>query len=215
MTTFRSSVLVLALYALAGQLSSAELVVRDAHLALELLPSDFEYEMESGTSSGSSDDSFDRHLGLAAGVLYSFSGPGDSHGILVGGELAAAQAAYGSIGNLTSFTLRGQAGYGWAISDRWQVYGLVELDYGVSTFDITQNSAFTAVSSDGAHFGYGAAGVVQYSFNDLLHLSLKAGWQEVEYDLSGSGVDLTLTNSGLMVGLGISYRLSNTPRPLE
>ena len=63
--------------------------------------------------------------------------------------------------------------------------------------------------------GYGARVGLQYSFNDLLHIGLDVGWLDVEHDLSGDGVDLTLTNSGLVVGLGISYRLSNSPRPLE
>jgi len=205
----------LCLFALVGNSSGAELVVRDAHLDLELLPTDFDYDLSGATTSGSSEDSFDRHVGLAAGVLYSFSGPGDAHGIIVGGEVAVSQASYGSIGNLTAVSLRGQVGYGWALTDRWTVHGLAEVGYGLSTFDITENSAFSAVSMDGSQFGYGARATVQYSFSDLLHISLKAGWQEVEYDLSGSGVDLTLNNSGMMIGLGISYRLSNTPRPLE
>lgn len=205
----------LCLCVLVGNASGAELVMRDAHLGLELLPTDFDYELSGATTSGSSEDSFDRHVGLDAGVLYSFSGPGDAHGIIVGGEVVVSQASYGSIGNLTGFSLRGQAGYGWALTDRWMVHGLAEVAYGMSTFDITENSAFSAVSMDGSQFGYGVRATVQYSFNDLIHVTLAAGWQDVEYDLSGGGVDLTLNNTGLMVGLGISYRLSNTPRPLE
>ncbi len=215
MKSFCRNLAAFCLCVLVGQTPGAELVLRDAHLDLELLPTDFQYDLTGATTNGSSDDSFDRHVGFAAGVLYSFSGPGDAHGIIVGGELAVNQASYGDSGNLTAFSLRGQAGYGWALTDRWMVHGLAEVAYGMSTFDITQNSAFSAVSMDGTQFGYGVRATVQYSFNDLLHVSLKAGWQEVEYDLSGGGVDLTLNNSGLMVGLGISYRLSNTPRPLE
>jgi len=205
----------LCLFALVGHSPSAELVLRDAHFDFELLPTDFHYDLSGVTTNGSSDDSFDRHAGVAAGVLYSFAGPGDAHGIIVGGEVAISQASYGSIGNLTAFSLRGQAGYGWALTDRWMVHGLAEVGYGMSTFDITQNSAFSAVSMDGTQLGYGVRATLQYSFNDLLHVSLKTGWQDVEYDLSGGGIDLTVNNSGLMIGLGISYRLSNTPRPLE
>lgn len=196
-------------------LPAAELVVRDGHFALEMLPTDFDYELKSVTSSGSGSDTFDQHVGIAAGVLYSFSGPGDVSGFIVGGEIAAAQADYRSIGHLTSFGLRAQGGYAWALSDSWLIRGTAELTYGLSTLDLTANSAFPAVSADGSLFGYGGRVGLQYSFNDLLHIGLDVGWLDVEHDLSGDGVDLTLTNSGLVVGLGISYRLSNSPRPLE
>lgn len=196
-------------------LPAAELVVRDGHFAVEMLPTDFDYDLASTLNSGSGSDSFEQHIGIAAGVMYSFSGPGDVSGFIVGGEIAAAQAEYLSIGNLTSFGLRLQGGYAWALSDSWMVRGTAEATYGLSTFDVTANTAFPAASLDGTLFGYGARLGLQYSFNDLLHIGLDVGWLDVEHDLSGDGVDLTLTNSGLVVGLGISYRLSNSPRPLE
>lgn len=196
-------------------LPAAELVVRDVHFAVEMLPTDFDYELASNVYSGSGSDAFEQHIGIAMGVQYSFSGTGDVSGFILGGEVAAAQADYGSIGNLTSFGLRLQGGYAWAITDSWLVRGCVEATYGQSTFDVTANTVFPAASLDGTLFGYGARVGLQYSFNDLLHIGLDVGWLDIEHDLSGDGVDLTLTNSGLVIGLGISYRLSNSPRPLE
>lgn len=196
-------------------LPAAELVVRDGYFAIEMLPSDFDYDLESTTNSGSGSDSFEQHIGIAAGVRYSFSGPGDVSGFLVGGEIAASQADYQSIGHLTSFGLRVQGGYAWAISDSWMVRGVAEASYGFSTLDLTSSTSFPTLSADGSLLGFGARVGLQYSFNDLLHVGLDVGWLDITHDLSGQGVDLTLTNTGLMVGLGISYRLSNSPRPLE
>ena len=215
-TAMRFSSLLLLLLAAALPLAqAAELVVRDGHFAVEMLPTDFDYELKSATSSGSSSDAFEQNIGIAAGVLYSFSGPGDVTGFIVGGEIAASQASYQSIGHLTSLSGRLQGGYAWAITDSWMVRGMAEVGYGFSTLDLTANSAFPAVSADGSLLGYGARVGIQYSFNDLLHVGLDVGWLDITHELSGDGVDLTLTNSGLVVGLGISYRLSNSPRPLE
>lgn len=213
-TVFGCSALVMSMCT-ATLLPAAELVVRDGHFAVEMLPTDFDYELESTLNSGSGSDAFEQHIGIATGVRYSFSGPGDVSGFILGGEVAAAQADYRSIGNLTCFGLRLQGGYAWALTDSWMVHGCAEATYGLSTFDVTANTAFPAVSLDGTLFGYGARVGLQYSFNDLLHIGLDVGWLDVEHDLSGDDVDLTLTNSGLVIGLGISYRLSNSPRPLE
>jgi hypothetical protein len=193
---------------------AAELVVRDALLQLDLGPTAFAYDL-TGAATRSGDDEFASHYGLSAGALYSFAGPGDAHGFLVGGRLGAAQATYGSIGHLTAFTLHAEGGYGWAITDSWMVAALAEVGYGLSTFDIAANAQFPSASLSGKHLLYGATLRGEYAINDLFHVHLDVGYQQINHDLSGGGLSLTINNSGMSAGLGITYRLSNTPRPLE
>jgi hypothetical protein len=196
-------------------LPAAELVVRDGFFAIELLPTDFSYDFSSDTLSDSGSDGFESHYGIAAGVRYSFAGPGDEHGFLVGGAIEASQAAYQSIGHLTSFGLRVDGGYGYAINDKWLLSGLIGIGYGVSAFDLTANSVIPAVSTSGNFLQYGARLEIDYAFTNLFHMGLAAGWRHYGHDLSGSGLSMTVDNDGAVIAIGISYRLSNSPSPLE
>jgi hypothetical protein len=72
-----------------------------------------------------------------------------------------------------------------------------------------------ALSESGTYFSYGATVVLLYTINDDILIGAKAGYQKASNKLSGGGVDLTLDNAGLLFGLGITYRLSTSPRSLE
>jgi hypothetical protein len=195
--------------------SAAELVVRDGAINLELLPSDFSYSFSGPSLSASGDDAFESHNGLLAGVRYSIAGPGDTHGFLIGGGLTAAQASYGSVGHLSQFGLRVEGGYGWSISDRWLVSSLIDVGYGISTFDLTANSVIPSVSLSGKVLSYGVRAEGDYAITDLFHTQVAVGWRHFGHDLSGGGIDMTLDNDGIFIALGLSYRLSNSPSPLE
>ncbi len=196
-------------------LSAAELVVRDGYFVIELLPVEFDYDYSSATLAGSGSGEFKTHYGIAPGARYSFAGPGDEHGFLVGGAVQASQATYKSIGHMTAFGLRVDGGYGWAINDKWLVSGLVGLGYGISSFDLTANSQIPAVSTSGTYLQYGATLEIDYAINQLLHVNVATGWRQNAHDLSGNGIDMTLNNNGVLFSIGISYRLSNSPSPLE
>lgn len=197
------------------ELAAAELVVRNLSADLELLPADFDYELDDGVVSRSGSDSFDQVIGLAVGARYSFAGTGDSHGFLVGGQVTVAQGAYGSVGHLTDYGVRIEGGYGYALSDSWMLNLLLRGGYGWATFDLTDNDNFSAVSLSGSGITYGAVVGVDYVVSDRWQISVAGGWQTTSYDLSGSGVDATVDREGFCASLGFLYRLSNQPSPLE
>lgn len=194
---------------------ASELVVRNLHADIELLPADFDYEIDDGVLTRSGSDSFDQVVGLAVGARYSFAGTGDSHGFLLGGQVTVAQGAYGSVGNLTDFGVRIEGGYGYALSDSWTVNLLLRVGYGWATFDMTDNENFSAVSLSGTGLTYGAALGVDYVVSDRWQISVTGGYQTTSYELSGSGVDATVDRAGFSASLGFLYRLSNQPSPLE
>ncbi len=195
--------------------SASELVVRNLHADLELLPADFDYEIDDGVVNRSGSDSFDQVIGLAIGARYSFASTGDSHGFLVGAQVTVAQGAYDGVGNLTDYGLRAEGGYGYALSDKWTISGVLRAGYSWSTFDLTGNDVFSAVSLSGSGFSYGAALGVDYQLTDRWQISAAVGYLVTNFDLSGDGVDATIDRAGLSAGIGFLYRLSNQPSPLE
>jgi hypothetical protein len=149
------------------------------------------------------------------GGRYSFSGPGDSSGLVVGGALVANQASYQSLGHYTGYGLQIDGGYGWAVTDSWSVGARVLVGYGLATFDLQANSAFPAVSSSGSTYTYGAMVDIDYTITQKLTVLLDLGYQLTSANLSGGGVTLKLNEHGLAAALGIAWRFSAAPRPLE
>lgn len=196
-------------------LSAAELVVRDANLNLEFLPTAFDYNLKQPGSSRSGHDEFDTAFGIAAGGRYSFAGTGDSHGFIIGGHAFADQASYAGIGHLTDFGIRVDGGYGYAINDRWTTYLVAEAGYAYSTFDITDATTFPATSFNGTSLRYGAVFGIDLTVAERWMINADIGWMTSSYSLSGSDVDLYLDRQGLMTAIGISYRFSTRPRALE
>ncbi len=205
----------LALWSAGPLASSSELVVRNLQFDLEFLPTDFDYEIKdnSGTRSGS--DAFDTGFGIALGGRYSFARTGDAHGFLVGAQVLVAQASFGGEGTMTDYGLRLEGGYGIALNDQWTTNLLLRLGYGWATFDLKDNAVFPAVSLAGGGLTYGLALGIDYAINDRWQINTAVGYLRTSYDLSGSGVDMTLVRSGPSASLGVLYRFSNLPRPLE
>lgn len=202
--------------ACAGQrLPASELVQRDLIFSAGELPNAFSYSVNDGTGARSGTDAFSQNIGVSVGGRYSFAGPGDASGLVLGGALVANQASYASIGHYTGYGLRLDGGYGWAITDRWTVGGQVEVGYGLATFDIQSTSAFAAASDDGSTYSYGVAFDLDYTITSKLTLLLDLGYLKTIANLSGSGVTIKLNNSGFAAALGIAWRFSDSPRTLE
>jgi hypothetical protein len=195
--------------------SAAELVVRNLYVDLEFLPADFDYQIKDGNGTHSGSDAFDTGLGLAFGARYSFARTGDEHGFLVGAQVVVSQASFDGIGHLTDYGFRAEGGYGIALNDSWSVSLLARLGYGWSTFDLSDNAEFPAVSLSGTALTYGGAVGVDWAVSERWQISTTVGYLMTGYDLSGGGVDLTLDRGGFAASLGFLYRLSNLPRPLE
>ena len=194
---------------------SAELVVRNVLFDVEFLPSDFDYSIKDSNGTRSGSDAFDSGFGIAAGVRYSFARTGDAHGFLLGGEMVGAQASYGGTGHLTDYGLRIDGGYGYALDDRWSVNLLLRGGYGRATLDIGANSTFSAISVSGGAFTYGASLGVDVVVAERWQISTSIGYLKTSYSLSGNDVDVTIDRAGLSASVGVLYRISNLPRPLE
>lgn len=194
---------------------SAELVVRNVLVDIEFLPSDFDYSIQDSNGTRSGSDSFASGYGIAAGVRYSFARTGDAHGFLLGGEFVGAQARYGNTGQLTDYGLRLDGGYGYALDDRWSVNFLLRAGYGRATLDLDANTSFSAVSVSGGALTYGAALGIDAVIAEQWQISTSIGYLKSSYSLSGNDVDVTIDRAGLSASIGVLYRLSNLPRPLE
>ena len=195
---------------------ASELVVRDLIIDLEFLPAAYDYTLDDGETSRSDSDEFDSAIGIAIGGRYSFAGPGDRHGFIVGGELCGAQ--YGTSdpeGHLTTYGARVEGGYGFALSDRWTIIGLAEVGYGLATFDVTGGGDFPTFSADGTTLTYGAALGVDFAVTERVLVGVDLGYQVRTIDLSGNGLDIELEQGGLRAAIGLTYRFSARPSPLE
>jgi opacity protein-like surface antigen len=195
---------------------AAELVVRDLVINLEFLPAAYDYKLTDSNGSREGSDEFDSALGIAVGGRYSFAGPGDSHGFIIGGELCAAQ--YGSSdpdGHLTTYGARIEGGYGLALSDRWTVSVLADVGYALATYDVTGGSAFPSFSASGTALSYGAGLGVGFAVTERVLVGVELGYQIRSLSLSGSGIDIEADQAGMRAAFGLTYRFSARPRPLE
>jgi hypothetical protein len=195
--------------------SASELVQRDLMFSVGEEPTHFSYTLTSPGASRAGSDSFSSNLGASVGGRYSFAGPGDATGLVVGGGLDADQASYGSIGHYTGYGLHLDAGYAWAMTDSWTIGSRVILGYGRATLDLQANNVFPSITTTGSTIGYAAAVDLDYSVTDRIAVMLDLGYAKSTATLSGSGVNLKLSTSGLTYALGVTYRFSVAPRPLE
>ena len=196
--------------------SAAELVVRDLVINLEFLPAAYDYELSDSNGTREGSDEFESALGIAVGGRYSFAGPGDSHGFIIGGQLCAAQ--HGSSdpeGHLTTYGGRVEGGYGLALSDRWTVSALAEVGYGLATYDITGGTAFPSFSASGSTLSYGAGLGVGFGVTERVLVGAELGYHIRTLSLSGSGIDIEVEQGGVRAAVGLTYRFSARPRPLE
>ena len=198
-----------------ARLAASELVQRDFTFTVGEDPTAFSYTLTDANGSRTGSDSFSQNIGVAVGGRYSFSGPGDSSGLVVGGALVANQASYQSLGHYTGYGLQLFGGYGWAITDTWSLGARLQAGLGLATFDLQSNAAFPSVSTTGSTFSYGAAVDLDYAITEKLTVLLDLGYLMTTASLSGGGVTLKLTNSGFAGALGIAWRFSAAPRPLE
>ncbi|HYE04178.1 MAG TPA: hypothetical protein VEL07_01545 [Planctomycetota bacterium] len=193
---------------------AAELVVRDVRIGFEYLPTDFDYELTApqGTRSGS--DSFESTYGISLGSDWSLVGAGSTHGLVVGGELLVAQVTYAD-GDGMLYGARVEAGYAWAITDRWSVAAYALGGGGMMSFDLSAADSFPDYNASGTWFDYGAELRVQFNLTDHAAIALEGGWQAISADLSGDDIDLTLDLAGPAASLTFTWRFTTAPAPLD
>lgn len=193
----------------------AELVTRDLFVSLDSQPTDFSFTADSTVGSDSGDDAFDSGLGISLGARWSFTRPGSSLGLVIGGDLDATSYRYENSAENLTFGARLIIGAGWAITDRWELLLEPTIEYGVGTFDFPATQSYAAYEADGTFFGYGLRLNAIHRFTDRWAVMGAIGWKRIDNDLSGDGIDLTLEQEGVSVSIGLLYRLSAAPARVE
>jgi len=205
MNSCRAIVIVPALAALVSGIDAAELVMRDIYLDIELPPTSFSYTLTTPDNDRTGSDSFDSAYGVNIGGRWSFAGPGQSHGPVVGAELIAAQYSYAA-GSGSSYGLRAIGGYAYAWSDRWTFSGEAVIGFGQFSLDITDAASFPDFSASGTYLSYGARLSVNFALSDRALIDLRIGYDLLSTQLSGDDVDLDLSTSGLVGAIGFTWR---------
>jgi hypothetical protein len=202
---------------LSAALPAVELVIRDFNASIALLPTSFDYELTGANNTTSSDsDAFSSGIGLQLGATYSLARTGSRHGLIFGIE--GGYELYGldaGDGSMHSISARLLAGYGLALSDRFQVMLTPYAGYGLATLDIPTNDAFNAISGDGDGFTYGVRFSLQVPVSRRLSTFATLNYQSTSTDISGNGLDLTIDQTGLGASIGIAWRWDDIPALLD
>lgn len=196
-------------------LAGSEFAMRDLRIGLAALPSSYDYTITGSAASVSGSDGFDSGTGLEAGVRWSWSRPGGSFGLVGGLDAVLDGFTAGSGGGMVGYGGRASLGAGWAVADRWQVVGEAGLTYGRASLDLDATRNTVALTASGSYLAYDARLVATFQAWQSVQVQALAGWQVASYSLSGSAVDITLDRAGLMVGLGLAWRLDASPTRLE
>ncbi len=206
------SVLLLAAASAAG---AAELVIRDIGAEVELPATAFDFTVDDGSSSRSGSDSFEQAVGISIGGRWSFARTGDSSGPVLGISLAADRAAYPGGGSWFQSEVRGQAGWGWALNDRFAVLAEALLGLGAARLTIDGSGDFPSYSARGGILEPGAQAVLLWSVTDSWVVSGTAGYRYARAHLTGDDADVDLTLRGIAVAVGVAWRITDRPFLLE
>ena len=205
----------MALALCAGSAAAAELVVRDLTLSAEIEPTSFHYTISDPSGNRSGSDAFSSGYGVTIGGQYSFAGPGRSGGFVAGADLLAADYAYQGGGTYITYGGRLVGGYAYAISDHWIAAGLIDAGGGIGNLSLSGSNAFSSYTASGTYYSYAARGLVSYAITDHAVVQVSAGYRFTTSDLSAGGTSFTLDSSGFCAALGLTWRFSNAPSPLE
>ena len=195
--------------------SDAELVTRDLFVSFDSQPTEFAFTADSEIGTRSGDDAFDSGLGISVGGRWSFTPPGSSLGLVVGGDLDVTSYRYENSAENLTFGARLIVGAGWAITDHWELLVEPTIEYGIATFEFPATQAYAAYEADGTLFGYGLRLNAIHRFTERWAVMGAIGWKRIDNDLSGDGIDLTLEQEGVSVSIGLLYRLSAAPARVE
>ncbi len=195
--------------------AEAELVTRDLFVSFDTQPTDFSFTVDGPVGSRSGDDAFSSGLGLSLGGRWSLSSAGSNLGLVLGGDLDVTSYQYERSAENMTFGARLIIGGGWALSDRWELLLEPTVELGHAAFDFPATDSYPAYDTSGLLFGYGLRLGAIHRFNARWAVMGAVGWKRIENDLSGDGIDLTITQEGLSLSLGLLYRLSAAPARVE
>jgi len=194
---------------------AAELIVRDIRGAVLVRAGDFDFELDSDTFDRSGSDSFESGTGLELGARYSWSAAGSSWGLVLGGDITADWYTYDEDQGLAMYGARGALGGGWSPFDRWTFVLEAGVGAAVSELEIPETSGAAEFTADGTALFYDARLSCLYRVAQRWSVHAHVGYMQADHDLSGSGVDVTLDQSGVWAGLGVTWMFSGKPPRLE
>ncbi len=195
---------------IAGHAPGAELVVRDAQVIGLVEPGRYDYSLTSGSNSSNGEDGFTTAGALEIGGRYSFARPGDAFGLVSGIDLGLRNAESGS-SELRSLMVHGSVGLGWAITDRWLATLEGGVGIGYSDFSTNGTANYPAFSDRGDFFMIDGRLTAGYLLSDHWRVLGVLGYGQTTNDFHKDRTDITLTQAGLSIGVGISYVFSRIP----
>jgi hypothetical protein len=195
---------------------AAEFVMRDAEVSALVLPTTFDFTLDTPSFSRSGTDHFHAGTELDAGGRYSLSRGGDPFGVVIGLDATTQAFSYDSEDFLFAYGVRGSLGGGYAINDDWSMTGEVGFTYGKTRLTLPGSSAAPAFSADGNYHSIDLRLVALYTITRRILASAQFGYAVTTHALTtDAGDSLTLKQRGLFIGLGVSWRLSTAPVRLE
>lgn len=199
-----------------GAATATEFVMRDAEASAFVLPTAFDFTLDTPGYDRSGTDHFKAGTELELGGRYSLSRGGDPFGLVLGIDATTQAFSYDSEDFLFAYGLRGSLGGGYAFNDDWSVTGEVGFTYGKTKLTLPGSSAAPAFSADGNYHGIDFRLIGLYTITSRILVSAQLGYAVTTHDLTtNAGDSLTLTQKGLYVGLGVTWRLSTAPVRLE
>jgi hypothetical protein len=198
-------------FLLATSVTAADLVVRDATLAIEREPTTFDWAL--GPYAG--DDAFTSHLGLVGGLRWSFAPRAGSLGLILGAEAAIGDGTFADGGSLRWSETRAVAGLGWAPATRWTVQVVARAAAGVDRLDLDLGQAGGSATGDGTHLAWTPEAGLWWDAGDAWRLGVAAGWRWSDTSIATNAGDLELSQSGPTLAVTVAWSLTRAPGSLE
>jgi hypothetical protein len=173
-------------------------------LAVESLPTDYDFTIRDGAATTTGSDAFDLGLGATAGVR--FDAPLGRR-LVASLAFDAAFGAHGSTSDDRYQVLLGRvvAGYGYRVDEALTLGAEGWAGAGVGSLHIAGVSGAADAEVDGPLIEFGARAVLDYVVSGPWVVRVALGWQRGRADLAGDGLEVELTQSGPVATLGLGW----------
>lgn len=197
-------------------LPAAELVMRDLQADMLVLPTSFDFTLDTPNFSRTGSDSFDAGTALELGGRYSFSRVGDPFGLVIGFDATTQAYSYDSEDFLFAYGARASLGAGYAITDAWAMTMEAGAAFGWTDLSLPDSGGNEGFNADGDYRALDLRVAAHYTITRRMLISFQIGYLSQTHDLTtDQGDDLELEITGMFVGVGMSWRFSNAPERVE
>jgi hypothetical protein len=197
-----------------SNVQGAELVIRDLQADIELPPTKYSFQLNTPGGNRTGNDGFSSGSALTLGGRYSVSRPGDAFGLVAGVDLELAGYT-DSYSDLLDVGGRASLGAGYAVSDDWVLTLSAGYALGEGKYSANASNGAPQVDVHGPYHGEDVRLDVLYHVTRSIGVTAGGGYWRDVHKLSGSGSSLQLQRSGLVVGIGVTWRFFSAPVRLE